>query len=60
VAGGVSFAAVHTGAFQSAGGDYTCGVTASGAAYCWGSNVFGQLGNGSIADSPVPVAVVFP
>src|SRR5207248_2626643 len=32
VSGGLTFAAV------SAGGYYTCGVTPSGAAYCWGNN----------------------
>ena len=31
---------------MSAGGQHTCGVTTSGAAYCWGQNGFGQLGNG--------------
>src|SRR5947208_3142801 len=52
VAGGVSFAGV------SAGSAYTCGVTAAGATYCWGSNLTGTLGDGSTTTrlSPVPVA----
>ena len=41
----------------SAGSKHTCGVTMSGAAYCWGSNNTGQLGNGSNTRSNVPVAV---
>jgi alpha-tubulin suppressor-like RCC1 family protein len=38
---GVAFAAVSTEGSQS------CGVTASGAAYCWGRNTDGSFGNGS-------------
>lgn len=41
----------------SAGGRHSCGVTTSGAAYCWGENVLGQLGNGTYASSATPVPV---
>jgi alpha-tubulin suppressor-like RCC1 family protein len=43
----------------SAGSDYTCGVTTDDRAYCWGSNFFGQLGDGTSENTrltPVPVA----
>jgi alpha-tubulin suppressor-like RCC1 family protein len=41
VAGGLSFASVSTGIL------HTCGVTVTGAAYCWGLNGSGQLGSGT-------------
>jgi alpha-tubulin suppressor-like RCC1 family protein len=31
----------------SAGGHHTCAIALTGGAYCWGSNVWGQLGIGS-------------
>jgi hypothetical protein len=41
----------------SAGNLYTCAVSTDFRAYCWGSNSFGTLGDGSTTDrsSPVPV-----
>ncbi len=40
------------------GGQYTCALASTGAAYCWGAASYGQLGNGGANSSPgVPVAV---
>jgi len=52
VLGGLTFAAV-SGAYY-----HTCGVTTAGAAYCWGRNDGGQLGDGSTTDRLTPVPVV--
>ena len=41
----------------STGGDHSCATTSSGAVFCWGSNSFGQIGNGTteLAYTAVPV-----
>ena len=57
VSGGLTFAAVSAGDAVDAGGQHTCGVTRAGAAYCWGYNGFGGLGNGTTTDNTIPVAV---
>jgi alpha-tubulin suppressor-like RCC1 family protein len=41
VAGGISFRQV------SAGGVHTCGVATDDRAWCWGYNIYGQVGDGS-------------
>jgi alpha-tubulin suppressor-like RCC1 family protein len=41
----------------SAGLSHTCGVTTAGAAYCWGANFTGALGDGTTAGSTTPVPV---
>jgi alpha-tubulin suppressor-like RCC1 family protein len=52
VAGGLRFLEVY------AGGAHSCGITTTNRAYCWGSNSFGQLGDGTTTQrlTPVPVA----
>jgi alpha-tubulin suppressor-like RCC1 family protein len=42
----------------AAGGAHTCGLTGAGAAYCWGSNSNGQLGNGTIGGMNIAAAPV--
>jgi alpha-tubulin suppressor-like RCC1 family protein len=54
VAGGHTFTAL------SARGPFTCGIVTGGAAYCWGWQGEGELGNGSSGSfnpQPTPVAV---
>jgi alpha-tubulin suppressor-like RCC1 family protein len=52
VSGDLTFAAI------SAGASHTCGITTAGAAYCWGWNFDGQLGNGvPTTPTAVPSAV---
>ncbi len=40
------------------GGFHTCGVTTDARAFCWGVNLFGQLGDGTTSRRAVPTLVV--
>ncbi len=51
IAGGHRFVAVDVGEYHA------CAVTSKGAAWCWGDNTFGQLGDGSYVTRNAPVAV---
>ncbi|HEU0055435.1 MAG TPA: Ig-like domain-containing protein, partial [Longimicrobium sp.] len=51
VSGGLRFASISAGAARN------CAVTAEGAAYCWGNNVYGTLGKGDTAHALAPTAV---
>jgi len=50
--GGLTFASLTVGFSH-----HTCGVTTGGAAYCWGTNASGQLGDGTLIMRLSPAAV---
>lgn len=54
VLGDKSFASITSGSYHS------CGLTPVGRIFCWGSNIEGQLGDGSFEDRAVPVLVRSP
>ncbi|MEP6494736.1 MAG: hypothetical protein ABJF01_18770 [bacterium] len=53
VAGGLTFQTISVSKVE----DISCGITTSGAAYCWGSNRAGQLGEGTTTRHLTPTPV---
>src|SRR6185295_15745615 len=51
VAGGINFTSI------AASREHTCGLTAEGVGYCWGTNNHGQIGDGSSIARPTPARV---
>ncbi len=49
--GGITFS------FITAGEGHTCAISQTGAAYCWGLNTNGQLGNNATSNSLIPTGV---
>ena len=39
------------------GFSHTCALVEDGTAYCWGSNEWGQIGDGTVTDRPLPIPV---
>ncbi len=61
VSGSLSFSTISASATYPTATQYVmgeaCAIAASGTAYCWGSDQFGQLGNGLSSASSVPTTV---
>ena len=60
--GGPRMTVIPTTAFVTldAGESQACALTSGGAAYCWGSNSYGQLGDSTATPRTTPVAVHMP
>ena len=45
---------------MATGTSHTCALTANKTVWCWGSNTYGQVGDGTTVQRNLPVAVVLP
>ncbi len=48
---------LHDATSVAVGGQHACALLSNATVTCWGSGVSGQLGNGPVANAPVPVPV---
>ncbi len=55
VLNGISLKNISSGSEYGSGS--TCAISLDDKAYCWGYNLFGQLGNNSLTNSLVPISV---
>jgi hypothetical protein len=53
----VRIAGITNASAISSAQDHNCALISGGSVKCWGSNKDGQLGNGTMKDSPTPVTV---
>ena len=53
----ISTKTVQTWKLIALGGFHTCGIASDDKGYCWGSNAFGQIGDGTYTSSTVPIAI---
>ena len=61
VAGSLVFQGISAGGSGSdSNNSHACGLTTGGAAYCWGYNNSGQVGDGTETNRSTPVAVLSP
>ena len=51
VTGGIVFEKIAVGS------EHVCAISGDNVAWCWGSNDMGQLGDGSLTNSPTPIRV---
>jgi alpha-tubulin suppressor-like RCC1 family protein len=57
VLSGVTLIQITTNSGSASTNDYSCGLSTAGAAYCWGNDTNGQLGNNSTTAVTTAVAV---